>query len=211
MVKFLMLLSFVFSLYAYAVPIQPAYYNMQNGETGSYLYWDETYTGSGNKSASLSWLTGGLGDLTNGVLATNNWNVDEAQVGSGPYVGWYSITPVITFHFAGPVSINKIRIHADHSNGSGGVSLPGSIQVAASGFDQTFAVTNTTGDYAPRWIDLQGFLLNNIQSLSITIYDGAAQWVFISEVAFEGTVPEPASWMILSISIGLYLLAKHKK
>jgi len=207
----LFFMGFLFILQANAISIQPAYYNMLNGETGSYEYWDESYTGSGNPLATGSSLTGGLGDLTNGIIATNNWGVDEATAGPGPYVGWNSITPVITFYFNNIVSIDKIRVHADHSNGNGGVSLPGSIRVQSTGFDQTFTVSNTTGDYAPRWIDLNGFLLSNIQNVSITINDGAGSWVFISEVAFEGSVPEPASWVIFSISIGLFLLSKRKR
>lgn len=72
---------------AQAGQIAPVSYDMLNGETGSFTYYDETYNGSGNPQGTLSALSGGLGDLTDGVIASQNWNVAE-QAANGPYVGW---------------------------------------------------------------------------------------------------------------------------
>ena len=53
-------------------------YSMPNGNTGSYTYWDDTYSGSGDVTVSNSALSGGTGDLTDGVIAGDNWFVTEA-------------------------------------------------------------------------------------------------------------------------------------
>ncbi|WP_156797016.1 hypothetical protein [Nitrosomonas sp. Is79A3] len=65
--------------------LMPDSYSMLNGNTGSYNYWDETYTGSGCVTCDNAALTGGRGDLTDGIVATDNWFVTEAPAGNGPY------------------------------------------------------------------------------------------------------------------------------
>ncbi|MBL8499530.1 MAG: hypothetical protein JNL77_02930, partial [Nitrosomonas sp.] len=72
---------------AYAA-LTPDSYNMLNGNTGSYNYWDETYSGAGCVTCDNAVLSGGRGDLTDGIIAADNWFVTEAPAGNGPYVGW---------------------------------------------------------------------------------------------------------------------------
>ena len=75
--------------------LTPKSYDLPNGQLGGDVpnFFDDTYTGTGNKHAVLAPLTGGLGDLTDGVIATTNWNGQYLR-----YVGWDSIDPKISFH-----------------------------------------------------------------------------------------------------------------
>ena len=63
-----------------------------------------------------------MGDLTDGVVAGDNWFNTKNNEGSGPYVGWREIDPTITF--ATPVTLETVRVHVDDANGNGGVSTP---------------------------------------------------------------------------------------
>ena len=68
--------------------LHPTSYDLPNGQLGGDVpnFFDDTYTGTGNKHAVLAPLTGGLGDLTDGVIATTNWNGQYLR-----YVGWASM------------------------------------------------------------------------------------------------------------------------
>ena len=66
---------------------------MENGESGSQTYYDDTYGGlgaTGNPNASGSFLNGGLGQLTNNVFAVGTDIFDDE------WVGWANIQPTIT-------------------------------------------------------------------------------------------------------------------
>jgi hypothetical protein len=52
--------------------LMPASYDMLNGESGSYTYYDDTYDGDGDTGTPLAPLSNGLGDLTDGVIATEH-------------------------------------------------------------------------------------------------------------------------------------------
>src|SRR6185369_2205697 len=73
------------------VPISPVAYSMLNGESGFNGYHDDTYNGAGNPSVNLSPLSGGVGQLTNGVVGTN----DIFANSSFDWVGWTSYNPVV--------------------------------------------------------------------------------------------------------------------
>lgn len=60
----LVFLSAASSAYA---GLTPDSYSMLNGNTDSSNYWDETYTGSGCVTCDNAALTGGRGDLTDGM------------------------------------------------------------------------------------------------------------------------------------------------
>ena len=66
---------------AHAVPIVPTSYEMPNGTTGTYSYWDDSYDGTGNNQLNFAALAGGTGDLTDGVIAVDNWFVEEPPLG----------------------------------------------------------------------------------------------------------------------------------
>lgn len=191
---------------AKAAPLTVASYSMPNGDGqahgGSYNYWDRAYSGSGATTTDGAALTGGTGDLTDGVVASDFWFNVENGAGTGPYVGWYGaagvLNPLITFNFSGPVTVGGISIHLDNS-GAGGVYAPQAIKV--DGISQIFAAPalGTIG-----WVTLSGL---NFTGASHTIeFDqlGGNTWTFVSEIAFSGSgaVPEPASWAMMAAGFG---------
>ncbi|UJP00688.1 MAG: FxDxF family PEP-CTERM protein [Nitrosomonas sp.] len=180
---------------AYAA-LTPDSYNMLNGNTGSYNYWDETYSGAGCVTCDNAVLSGGRGDLTDGIIAADNWFVTEAPAGNGPYVGW-TLDPTITFHWNAPVNVSSVTFHFDDSNGSGGVSAPASVDV--NGIN--FPISDPAGS-APFAFVANGLSFTG-NDLSVTIHRSNA-WVFLSEVEFNVTpVPEPETYAMLLAGLGL--------
>lgn len=172
-------------------------YSMPNGSGqangGSYNYWDASYSGSGAKTTDGAALTGGSGDLTDGIIAANTWNNVENAAGTGPYVGWLSnvtASPLITFNFSGNTTIDLVRIYLDNSF-IGGVSAPGSILV--DGVSQSFTPPVSFGV-----VDLGG--LNLTGGTHTVQFNYSSPWVFVSEVQFFSTqsaVPEPGTWALM--------------
>nr|WP_321467408.1 PEP-CTERM sorting domain-containing protein [uncultured Desulfobulbus sp.] len=185
-----------------AAPVSPTSYDMPNGYTGSYEYWDESYNGAGNTTVSGAALSGGLGDLTDGVIATGNWYVVEQPQGPGPYVGWSNIDPEIIFHFAGNTVFDSVTIYFDDANGAGGVSAPTGVTINGT----YFSVNDPTGS-DPFSVS---FTLGNLttDTLSIVLARGN-QWVFASEFTFAsaGTCPVPEPTTVLLFGAGLSGLA----
>lgn len=172
-----------------AVQVNPVSYDMPNGSSWTFNYWDESYSGSGCTTCDLSPLSGGLGDLTDGVIATTNWNVAEAPPGPGPYVGWLDTNPVIDFHFGGPVAVDSITFHFDSAM-SGGVAPPTSVIIGA----QTFTVP-TPGSAAPFAFTVSGLGFTG-SDLSLSIVRGD-RFLFVSEVTFQSPVPEATTSSML--------------
>ena len=186
--------------------ITPTAYAMPNGNGqatgGQFNYWDLNYTGSGSTTTDGDPLSGGLGDLTDGVVAPDNWFNVENAAGTGPYVGWLGIDPVLTFSFAAPATFTQVRVHFDDSDGTGGVSLPASVRINDGTTDFDFPVTDP-GTSNPIWVD---FTLPGVTTdeLTLTFFRGNA-WVFASEVEFIGTqaVPAPAGVVLALAGLGL--------
>lgn len=166
--------------------LAPSSYDMPNGNTGSYSYWDDTYNGAGCITCDAAALSGGLGDLTDGVIAADNWFVTEAPSGPGPYVGWAMTNPTITFRWSTPVNITSVTFHFDDSNGAGGVSAPASILINGL----AFTVDDPVG--AAPFSFTAGVAFSGTD-LTVQIFR-RTEWVFLSEVEFNATpVPEPAT------------------
>ena len=185
----------------WAVEVLPTSYDMLNGQSGSYNYWDESYDGSGNTSVDGAALTGGTGDLTDGFVSTERWATAEAPTGPGPYVGWSSITPTITFNFAANTDIDTIDFYFADDDGAGGVAAPGSVNIGGT----LYSITDPLGADPFRFrVDSLGLL--NVSSLTVTINDGRAPWVFVSEIDFfdgsnSGSAPAPASIALLGLGL----------
>lgn len=160
--------------------LSPVSYDLQNGESGIYNYYDDLYDGDGNNNEELAWLTNGLGDLTDGVRATSNWNSEPA-----PYVGWASIDPEITFHFDAPVRVRMVIIHLDDSAGTGGVFPPPEATFVMGGESVTLEVQDPPGS-APFDMVFPDLSLMG-DTLEITVADhNSGRWIMISEVEIFG-------------------------
>jgi len=179
-------------------------YDMRNGVSPNCRcrhYWDRKYNGSGSTTTDYAELTGGLGDLTDGIVTTDHWNVAEAidenkdeleeSDGIGPYVGWRAFgldnpdnndpEPKITFHFAQPINFSKVMVHyEDHPSD---VFAPAVMQVTVNGIvsDDHFPVRD---GMAPKWteIDLTSFNMTG-NSLVLQLF-ATPPWTLIDEVKF---------------------------
>jgi hypothetical protein len=181
-----------------AANLLPTSYDMPNGDTGSWNYWDTAYTGSGNSHADGSFLSGGLGFLTDGVVASQNWLFYGAQYPNGPYVGWYAggangLDPTIQFHFAGTVDITSVTIYSDNSYGGGGVGTPGDAVVNGT----TFSLTEPPDNGLPTSFTLPVSVIGD--QLNLTLDQGQYPWIFISEVTFNGTSGVPDGGLTLAM------------
>jgi hypothetical protein len=161
--------------------IVPQTYDMLNGETGTYTYFDDIYDGDGDPTQALSPLSNGLGELVDGVIATENWNVNNR-----PYVGWNTIDPTITFHFDGQTQIRMVTIHVDDSNGSGGVYPPEDVTLVMGGETLVFPVPDPPGGepfaFTMDDLDLEGETLE----LTIADYSSYGSYMMLSEVEIYG-------------------------
>jgi len=160
--------------------IMPTSYDMLNGETGTYTYFDDSYNGLGNNSQPLSPLSEGLGDLTDGVIATQHWNST-----SGPYVGWVSVDPTITFHFAEPMRVDVVTLQLDDDGGGGGVHVPTDVTITMGGTTLVFPVSDPAGEspFAFSCADL-GMAGD---TLEITLADySTSGYMMLSEIEFYG-------------------------
>ena len=180
---------------ANALQITPISYDMENG--GGSRYWDKKYNGTGNTSLDYALISGGVGDLTDGIIPTQNWNDVEVPDGTGPYVGWENRNPVITFNFAGTVNINAVTVYVDDANGFGAVSVPQSILLSMGGSNYNSGSLTDPPTAAPTSYTFSGLNFSG-SSLQLTLNRRTA-WVFASEVTFDGEllgvqpVPEPTS------------------
>ncbi len=189
-----------------SVTVDPTSYDMLNGHTGSFNYWDDSYTGAGNKQVNGAALTGGLGDLTDGIVASDNWQFVESPRGPhGPYVGWRS-NPLITFKFSQAHAFDSVNIHFDDAD-YGGVSAPLSVIIDGTGY----AITDPAGS-DPFWANIDVTSQNlNTDTLHIQFVRGSS-WVFASEVGFTAAedvaaVPLPGSLLLVGLgtSVAGYL------
>jgi hypothetical protein len=181
---------------AQAAPIFATSYSMLNGQTGSFNYWDESYTGAGSKFVDGAALSGGLGDLTDGFIDAVGWFAAESPAGAGPYLGWLTIDPLITFNFAAGTTVDSLTIYVDDSNGFGGVSTPSAARI--NGGALIPLADGASG--APLSFTFNG--LNSTGPLTLELFDGAGPWIFLSEVKFDGrstAVPEPATLALLGL------------
>ena len=195
-----------------AVPLSIASYAMPNGESGSQTYYDDTYGGpgaSGNPGVSGSPLSGGLGQLTNGLFAA------PADIFDDEWIGWANIQPTITIDLGSAHFVNTIGFHASNwSPPFNDVGAPGSAALSYSLDNVTYTplgtylttVADQSGD-DPRWVDLPFGV--GARYLRAQLFDGTKQagtspgakpWIFLDEARVDGVVPEPTTLALLALA-----------
>lgn len=208
---------------AHAATISISKYDMLNGEgvaTGGTLnnYWDQKYNGVAvpNTSTDKAPLSGGVGDLTDGTIPTLHWSNTgvESAAGAGPYVGWFTIDPLITFQFANGYHSNvSIDLYLDDTDNTGKVNLPSLITV--TGYDPilnlpttvSLTPTDTLSDQStgPKKITLTFDPSFITQKVEVNLTRGTqnspnASWIMLAEAQFQGVeVPETGTWAALGL------------
>jgi hypothetical protein len=179
---------------------------MLNGEgqlAGGWVnYWDETYNGSGNPLMDLSPLTGGLGQLTDGVIGHVDW---WGNLGNGPafeWVAWTTINPTIVFRFDQPYIFDQISLHVNNST-LGAVTIHSLVTFDFS-MDGVTYVSPTSyptgpgeyGQYGGRWVD---YTVSGVGTyVRANLVRTGPNWIFLSEVEFRGTpIPTPGAVALL--------------
>jgi opacity protein-like surface antigen len=190
---------------ASAATILPGSYDMPSPGNGSFAYQDEKYSGT----SSSGYLSGGLGDLTDGVVPPAHWN---SYGGSNvAWVGWQGFDPTIVFHFAPGTLLDLVTFAFDNSY-DGGVAPPSGITLVADG--QTLALTPVNFAGNPIYSVAFDFGGLAVTDLAATLNRGS-QWTMLGEVSFEGNVasptPEPASWAMMLGGFGAIGAAMRRR
>lgn len=198
-----------------SAPLIPVNYSLPNGQGtcvgGSFDYFDESYSGIGSTTTCGAALSGGLGQLTDGITTPNtDWQFDYGDGPAFRWVGWLDINPVIVFDFGFIQNFATIRLFTNNSQ-SGGVFLWTSTQFEFSddGITYTPGVTRTpspaeNADTTARFIDtaVSG---NSGRYVRVSVGDsGGSAWTFLSEIAFDSAtadVPEPNSVSIVALGL----------
>lgn len=165
---------------ATAETVRPVSYDMKNGDASLHTYYDDTYNGSGNRTQARAWLSGGLGDLTDGIIATESWATQHPR-----YVGWLDSNPTITFHFSKTFFFERVTLWLDDSSGGGDVAAPSKVTIKIGAQAAIEFPVQDPASSAP--FAFTADLLAEGDRFEITLSKGAnARWVMLSEVAFEG-------------------------
>jgi hypothetical protein len=181
--------------FSQSVQIEPVAYAMSNGQCGAYCYFDNGYSGIGNAAVSGATLSGGLGQLTDGLLGGAGWNQNLGNGVAQEWVGWNSITPQITFDFGTAKCFDKLALHCSNGSsaaiGHGGVNLFGSATVQTSQDGTTwstwiayFTSSAQKSVVGSQWVTIDPVGFMSARFLRVTLSDGNGPWVFVSEFDF---------------------------
>ena len=204
---------------AHAQQVFSSNYSMPNGQGqevgGTWNYYDGTYVGTGgNGLTALSPLSGGSGQLTNGQITNLPWDSVSNSAGTGAYVGWFTVNPVITFNFASTVTISTVKLNLDDS-AVGSVYLPADVVINGKTYvpNQSLNGSSTPADISFSGVGFTGTSLtvelDRRPDLSIpNPYSNGYDWEMLNQAQFFAT-PEPASF--LPVGLGVLLLARKRR
>jgi hypothetical protein len=183
-------------------------YSMENGDLGFQTYFDDTYGGpgaTGNPSVAGSFLSGGLGQLTNGLFASDTDIFDDE------WIGWVNVQPTITIDLGTAKFVNAVSLHAsNHSPPGNDVGVLGSANLSYSIDNVTYtplgsyATTDAdrSGDL-PRWVDVPFGV--TARYARVQLHDGFKvtgtspgfkPWVFLDEVRVDGSTAPPGNSLL---------------
>jgi len=199
-------------------------YSMPDGADLHGAYFDNLYTGT---SDSNRYLSGGTGDLTDGVLTSS---VVAGYGAWAPYVLWIGQSPKITFDLGGLYALTDVTAYFKYYP-QAAVYIPGSVSLRFSsdgvnfGSAQQRLFDNT--ERVPGGNDSNGIyhLLGGsatAQFVELTLNNGPENyWLALSEVVFDGatataanSVPEPGTGALLfgaAIALGLLRIRQEPK
>ena len=189
-------------------------YSMQDGALLHGAYFDNDY--NGNHSAS-GFLSGGKGDLTNGVLSAD---VSAGYGAWAPYVLWDGFTPVITFDLGAVYTLSAVTSYFKYYPAAA-VFMPDSIALRFSGDGVNFHASQlrlfSDVEQAPGGDNADGVeqLLAGTEvarfvelTLNNTLHN---RWLALGEVVFEGSlggvipgannVPEPTGLALGGVAL----------
>ena len=210
-----------------AGPLSVLSYDMLNGEAHTFSYMDKTYNGSGSPTVGLSPLSGGKGLLTDGGTGVTDFTADLGHGAAYEWVGWAltgaNFSPpdtndtfaTMTFKLSSAADINSISLFINNfSTLTSGVGIFNTATVSFSNDDVTFVnpiIYTTTAaqraDSTARFITIPLNQVNPYQYVQVHLTH-TSNWVFLSEVTFDGTAPgsspttpEPSSLLLSALGV----------
>jgi hypothetical protein len=173
--------------------IAPVAYSIPNGDSEHPLR-DRRYTGLGDVEIDNAELSGGVGDLFDGIEGRWPGVDDGIHEELHQWVGWRNLDPEIDFDFGQSVSISAIRIHTVHVPSV--IGLPQAVGVSFSDNGESFGEEHHFEiDPSDFPIHSQGYLrlpiLGNGRFVRVRLerFPGIHTLVAASEFRFEADDP----------------------
>jgi hypothetical protein len=196
-------------------------YEMQDGANLHGAYYDNQYNGAHSAGGYLS---GGTGDLTDGVLSAD---VSAGYGAWAPYVLWDGASPVLIFDLGAVYELSSMATYFKYY-GQAAVYMPASMGLRFSDDGVHFgpaqlrsltaAERNPGGDNSNAAFEL---LSSNASGryIELTLNNGPEnRWLALGEVVFDGvpggtplSVPEPGSASLALLALVGLGLARAKK
>lgn len=211
---------------SHGAQVYPVSYDMANGQRGSYSYYDWTYNGSGDVNSAGSALSGGVGQLTDDIIGSGDIVAELGNNRAFEWVGWTTITPVITFQFSEVTTFSELKfvLGRDMNRATNNVNLPSLITIEFGVDDGAGGVAYTDtftydmpapfqNEWKSRIVDVPLDRDYDGQVVRVTLTDGNGPWIFLSEVMFFDALgtgfPATISYDNFDDTTGLYFVSNY--
>jgi hypothetical protein len=177
--------------------LYPVSYSAPNGTLGpaGLLYRDDLYSGAGDRYADGATLSGGLGQLTDGMTGCGN---DPRQdCGKGPgrdWVGWRE-DPTLVFDFGRRCNFTMIRIFtANFPPAGAALWTTATVSFSDDGLEWHGGVLDTAtaagqANHTARFIDIPVNGSGRLVRIHL-VRAPSSMWLLVSEFHFEGETAE---------------------